>query len=81
MAIMIHNESGYTFIWRGGAYIDIHAMGDFDEDMIVWRPKVPFDVINVWNYAEGHAEIYTLDEFEQRCSDYVKSINLDFTDA
>lgn len=80
MAIMLHNEGGYTFVWHGGAYIDVHASGDFSEDMISWRPNVPFDVINVWNYPEDHAEIHTLHDFEQTCSKYVESINLDLTE-
>ena len=43
----IDPRSGLTFEWSGGAYVDIYATG----------VEVPFEVINVYDYAAGKPSI------------------------
>lgn len=72
MASMIHAVGGLVFVWRGGAYIDIYAEQGFDvKDPHNSQP--PYEVINVWNYAQDRANIVTLEEFEQECNFWVAS--------
>jgi len=52
-----------SFSWRGGAYIDIH----FDT-----VADGAFEVINVWDYAAGQAEIpFTRAAMKARCREWL----------
>ncbi len=67
MTAMIHSQGGLVFVWRGGAYIDIYAEQAFELWMTKHGAATPYEIINVWNYAQDRANIQSLEEFAQEC--------------
>jgi len=70
VATLDNDADGLVGVWHGGAYVDIY-------DGASWHmtaDPVPFDVVNVYDYANGRPEIATagdvvriLREYAARC--------------
>jgi hypothetical protein len=61
----VHEESGITARWHGGAYIDLGYVAAEDQGFVA------SDVINVWDYANDEPTIpRTLDALEQAVNEW-----------
>lgn len=62
-------DYGVIATWQGGEYVQLYSAPDGvgRAAQILWEDDVPFDVINVWDYAKGCATITP--EGLQRCVD------------
>ena len=68
----LDHESGISFRWRGGEYIDVGAVQDQGPSGIDGDDFHAYDVINVWDYEKGEPRIArTLDAFTQAVEDYI----------
>lgn len=63
---VVDEDTLLTFVYEGGAYIEIFGEG--------WDSA--FDVVNVWDYANGKASIeYTVEAVEAKVKEYLEEQN------
>ena len=80
VAVIRYNDedSGLTFRWHGGAYIDVGTKGDdgdfYADDVInVWDDEAEVSTFekNVWKAVPRRPFRAILEAFEERCREYL----------
>jgi len=67
IAHLVAHAGVYKFVWYGGEYIDVFALGQ----------ESAVDVINVWDYEKGEPRLsFDLDGFTIALDEYLADVRM-----